>query len=131
MVHLLNAWSRGEELRQAGWVPSTTLFWREGPALCGVLNIRHRLTDYLHNAGGHIGFAVAPSHRRRGVASAMLAASFDFARALGIEQILLTCDTENLGSRRTIERNGGRCVREEQPEGLEQMQRWYVIDLVG
>lgn len=127
-VSLLDDWSRGEGL-QPGWVPCTTLFWREEQALRGVLNIRHSLTDSLRNLGGHIGYAVAPSHRRKGVASAMLAAALDEARALGIEEALLTCDADNIGSRKTIERNGGRCIREGQPDGLERTQRWYTIDL--
>ena len=127
-VSLLEAWSRGEGLKP-GWVPCTTLFWREGQALCGVLNIRHSLSDFLRNTGGHIGYSVAPPHRRKGIASAMLAAAFDELRALGIEEALLTCDALNIASRKTIERNGGQCVREGVPEGLDRIQRWYTIDV--
>ena len=46
--------------------------------------------------------------RRRGYATAMLGLSVQFAREqLGIERVLVTCDDDNVGSIRTIEKNGG------------------------
>ncbi|MFY9634598.1 MAG: GNAT family N-acetyltransferase, partial [Cellulosimicrobium cellulans] len=57
--------------------------------------------------GGHIGYSVRPSARRRGHASAALAAALPMARDLGISRALLTCDEDNFGSRATIEKNGG------------------------
>ncbi|MGP9538563.1 GNAT family N-acetyltransferase [Brachybacterium sp. AOP43-C2-M15] len=75
--------------------------------LLGFLAIRHRLTPHLLDQGGHIGFSVRPSARRRGVASRALALGLEQARERGIHPVLITCDDENLGSQRTIERNGG------------------------
>lgn len=73
----------------------------------GRLDIRHRLTPALLVVGGHIGYAVRPSARRQGHATAMLRAALPVAHELGIVQALVTCDASNEGSRRAIERNGG------------------------
>jgi predicted acetyltransferase len=97
-------------VRRPGFVPMTTLWWADGETMLGRLAIRHRLTPALERAGGHIGYDVRPSARRRGHAIAMLAAALPVARSFGIEEALLTCDEWNIASRRVIERNGGRFV---------------------
>ncbi|MNV84518.1 Acetyltransferase (GNAT) family protein [compost metagenome] len=71
------------------------------------VNIRHKLTDALMNIGGHIGYGVRPSQRRQGNAARMLALALDEARALGIERALVTCNSTNTGSEKTILKNGG------------------------
>jgi predicted acetyltransferase len=93
--------------RPEGIVPATTLWWVDGDEYLGRLSIRHELTDPLREFGGHIGYVVRPSARRKGNATAMLAASLPVARDLGIDPALLTCDSDNVGSRRVIESNGG------------------------
>src|SRR5262245_35121739 len=60
--------------RPPGYVPATTLWWVAGWEYLGRLAIRHRLTARLHEMGGHIGYDVRPTARRRGHATAMLAA---------------------------------------------------------
>jgi predicted acetyltransferase len=93
--------------RPEGFVPSTNLWWVEGAEYLGRVQIRHRLTPFLRELGGHIGYWVVPRHRRKGHATAMLAAALPVAAQLGIECALLTCDVDNVASRRTIEENGG------------------------
>jgi predicted acetyltransferase len=88
-------------------VPSTTLWWVEGAEYLGRISIRHRLTPKLHELHGHIGYDVRPTARRRGHATAMLAAALPVANQVGIESALITCDHDNVASRRVIERNGG------------------------
>jgi predicted acetyltransferase len=104
-------WLRGQARPDAplpdGWVPSTTLWWIEADAYLGRLAIRHRLTPHLLEAGGHIGYDVRPSARRRGHATAMLRAALPMARRLGITSALVTCDLDNVASRKVIESNGG------------------------
>ncbi len=90
-----------------GIVPATQLWWVDGDDYLGRLSIRHSLTPWLLEFGGHIGYAVRPSARRRGHATAMLAAAAPVARQLGIDPVLVTCDDSNVGSRRVIEANGG------------------------
>src|SRR6266511_4135437 len=94
--------------RRADIVPQTTLWWVDGERFLGRLSIRHRLTDALRQFGGHICYDVVPSARRRGHATAMLAAALPLAAGLGIDPALVTCDVDNRASRNVIERNGGR-----------------------
>lgn len=89
-------------------VPSTTLWWVEGEQYLGRIAIRHGLTDWLLEYGGHIGYDVRPTARRRGHATAMLRAALPVAHDLGIDPALITCDDTNVGSRRVIETCGGR-----------------------
>jgi len=93
--------------RPAGYVPSTALWWVEGEEFLGRISIRHRLTRPLLEMGGHIGYDIRPSVRRSGHGTAMLAAALPVARTIGIDPALITCDTDNVGSRRVIENNGG------------------------
>jgi predicted acetyltransferase len=90
-----------------GIVPATFLWWVEGDAYLGRLSIRHSLTQWLLDYGGHIGYVVRPSARRQGHATAMLAAALPIAAGLGIDPVLVTCDYHNLASRLVIEANGG------------------------
>jgi predicted acetyltransferase len=99
--------ARDESPRLDGRVPQTTLWWVSGNEYLGRISIRHRLTASLREIGGHIGYDIRPSARRRGHATAVLAAALPVARSLGIGQALLTCDEDNLASRKVIEANGG------------------------
>jgi predicted acetyltransferase len=90
-----------------GVVPSTHLWWVDGCEYLGRLSIRHSLTPWLLDFGGHIGYGIRPSARRRGHATAMFRACLPVASRLGIDPALLTCDVSNLASRRVIEAGGG------------------------
>lgn len=89
-------------------VPISTLWYLSGRTYLGTVVIRHRLTPELTRRGGHIGYHVAPRHRRQGHATAMLAEAIGYGRdRLGLTRLLITCAEPNLASRRTIEANGG------------------------
>lgn len=108
----LNDQALEESPRPDGFVPQTTLWWVDGTEYLGRLSIRHRLTPALRELGGHIGYDVRPSARRRGHATAMLRAALPVAHRLGIDRALVTCDADNMASRKVIERNGGILDRE-------------------
>ena len=93
--------------RAPGRVPETVLWWVHGREFLGRLSIRHHLTQSLERVGGHIGYEVRPSARRRGHATAMLRAGLPIAARLGIDPALVTCDVDNAASRLVIERAGG------------------------
>jgi predicted acetyltransferase len=83
------------------------MWWVEQDEYLGRIAVRHRLTAQLREVGGHIGYDVRPSARRRGHATAMLRAALPVVRSLGINSALVTCDVDNVASRKVIERNGG------------------------
>jgi predicted acetyltransferase len=96
-----------ETRRPDGRVPCTTLWYVEGADYLGRLAIRHRLNAFLLEEGGHIGYDVRPTARRKGYATAMLRDALPVARELGIKQALVTCDDDNIASRKVIESAGG------------------------
>lgn len=73
----------------------------------GFLALRHRLTAWLLEEGGHIGYSVRPSRRGEGHAGRALGLAVRRSAELGLDRVLLTCDDDNGASARTIERNGG------------------------
>lgn len=97
-----------EENLQPGWVTNST-YWlvNEQGQITGAVNIRHDLTERLLNTGGHIGYGVVPSQRRKGYATAILEQSLQKTRELGLNRVLVVCDKGNIGSEKTIVKNGG------------------------
>ena len=93
----------------AGLVPATQFIFvrEEDEKIVGMLQIRHCFNDYLEKFGGHIGYSVAPSERRKGYATEMLKAALPKCRELGLDKVLITCIDHNVGSRKTILANGG------------------------
>jgi predicted acetyltransferase len=106
-VSELNAQALPDTPRPAGWVPCTSWWWVEGDTYLGRIAVRHRLNAHLLELGGHIGYDVRPSARRRGHAAAMLGVVLTAAHRMGIDPALLTCDADNEPSRRTIVAHGG------------------------
>jgi predicted acetyltransferase len=103
----LRAQALEETPRADTFVPSSTLWWVDRHHYVGRLGLRHRLNEKLLQRGGHIGYDVRPSARRRGHATAMLRAALPIAAAMGIDRALVTCDDDNLASRKVIETCGG------------------------
>lgn len=96
----------------------------------GAVNIRHYLTPSLLFTGGHIGDGIRPSERRKGYATAMIGLALDECRTLGIPWVLMTCDKANIGSAKSIIRNGGVLENEViNEEGVLEQRYW--INLSG
>jgi predicted acetyltransferase len=110
-------------------VPATFLFGFKGHRIVGRVSIRHTLNDFLLRVAGHIGYVVVPEFRRQGHATTILRLAVGIARdQLGMDRVLVTCDDDNLGSIRTIEKNGG--ILEDVVSGpdLHKPKRRYWID---
>lgn len=124
VAHLLAQEDHATELPEN--LVHCSYFWiTEDDEFVGYLALRHSLTQWLLDEGGHIGFSVRPARRRQGHARRALALSLIEAKALGLDRVLLTCDEDNDGSRLTIEGNGG--VYEDSRNG----KRRYWIDTQG
>lgn len=127
-LEVLEERERGVNL-QPNHVPSTFLFAFNGERIVGRVAIRHMLNDLLQRVGGHIGYVVVPEFRRQGHATAILRLALQFAHnKLGLDDVLVTCDDDNIGSIKTIENNGG--VLESVISGLDldKPKRRYWID---
>lgn len=88
-------------------VPHSDFWLVEGDRFLGMINVRHHLNDNLLKFGGHIGYAVRASERRKGYGALMLQLALPKVKALGLDKVLLTCNDDNEGSARIIEGAGG------------------------
>ena len=111
------------------WVPISQYFGVYNNKIIGTIQIRHYLNDSLLLHGGHIGYSVRPSERRKGFATKMLALALDECRKLGIDRALITCDKNNIGSAKTIQKNGGILENEITVDDGGILQRYW-IDIV-
>lgn len=90
-----------------GRVRSSWLLADVDGEVVGRVSIRYVLNDFLLNEGGHVGYAVAPAHRRRGYATDILRLAVADLAATGVERVLVTCDDTNIASAGVIEKLGG------------------------
>ena len=114
-----------------GFVPATKFFLMEegSPKILGVIDIRHRLNEHLlNNPGGHIGYAIAPSERRKGYATEQLRLGLEKCREMGIGPVLVTCHKENIASARVIQKNGG-VLEDERVSGEGKVFQRYWIEV--
>ena len=72
----------------------------------GEISIRHRLNEVLERYGGHIGYGVRFSEWDKGYGTLMLKLALIEAKKIGLSKILITCNDDNIGSARVMEKNG-------------------------
>ena len=91
-----------------GFVANST-YWLldEQEEIVAVSNLRHSLTPKLRHEGGHIGYGVRPSQRRKGYGNIVLRETLAKAWDLGLPKVLLTCAKQNAASNKVIVNNGG------------------------
>jgi len=90
-----------------GWVPYSFYLLVNDEKIIGSISIRHDLDEMLRLYGGHIGYNIRPSERRKGYATKMLSLGLEKCKELGLKEVLITCKKDNIGSAKTIENNGG------------------------
>jgi predicted acetyltransferase len=105
-LEVLKNESMGTDLKKSH-VPTTFLIAENEGNLVGRASIRHELNDFLFRVRGHIGYQVRPSYRRQGFATEILKQSLTFIYELGVKEVLVTCDEDNVGSIKVIESQGG------------------------
>ena len=110
------------------WVPDSVFFLldEERGRLLGAVNIRHYLNDALLRSGGHIGDGIRPSERRKGYATEIVRLALEECKKLGINRVLMTCNKNNIGSAKSIIRNGGVLENEITDENGSIEQRYWI-----
>ena len=110
---------------------SQSTFWlvRNDQRILGCSRLRHTLNAFLEELGGHIGYDIRPSERRRGYGTQILRMTLDKARDLGLKRVLVTADSPNVASWRIIENNGGILHGEKLSQHTGKLLRKYWIEL--
>lgn len=118
-----------KEETEDGRVPDTTLFCldRDRNIFVGAVNIRHYLNERLLRTSGHIGDGIRPSERRKGYATAMIALALVECKKLGINNVLMCCDKDNIGSAKSIIKNGGILENEVEEDGHLEQRYWIKL----
>lgn len=93
--------------------------------IVGNLQIRHKLNEKLLHYGGHIGDSVRPSERRKGYATEQIRLALQKCKQLGIDNVLMDCDKSNIGSAKSIIKNGGILEKEYYVEN-ELVQKYWI-----
>lgn len=111
-----------------GMVPDSVFFLldEDRDRLLGAVNIRHTLNEYLLQFGGHIGDGIRPSERRKGYATEMIRLALIECRKLRIDRVLMICDKDNIGSAKSILKNGGVLESEFVDEDGKTEQRYWI-----
>ena len=124
-IQRVSDYARGENLIQ-GHVAATFLVAEVSGDIVGRVSIRHELNEFLTNFGGHIGYMVRPAFRMKGYASEMLRQALLVAKGFGIQPLLITCNDDNIGSIKVIEKHGGALENKVDDNG--RLLRRYWID---
>ncbi len=114
---------------QENKVPDLTYFYvRESDdRIVGTINIRLALNDFLRKEGGHIGYSVRPTERRKGFGTDMLAEGIKVCESIGIHEVLVSCDKENIASSGVIKNCGGVLKVEFYSQTYDEILQMYVI----
>lgn len=107
-IEYINAHKNPAEVPN-GRVPAAQFLYvrNEDHKIVGMIDLRYCLNEYLEKYGGHIGYSVAPSERRKGYATQMLHMALSKFKEMNIDKVLVTCIKGNEGSMKTILKNGG------------------------
>lgn len=114
-----------------GRVPANTYFFvrKADNQIIGMINIRHKLNDFLLNEGGHIGYSIRPTERTKGHATLMLSLALQKCRELKLDKVLITCDKNNVASAKVIQNNNGVLENELYSETFAEVIQRYWINL--
>jgi predicted acetyltransferase len=112
-----------------GLVPGSDFWLIDDDQFIGRLSLRYELNEYLLMIGGHIGYEIRPSKRKQGYGTEILRLGLEKARELGLRRVLVTCDEDNIGSKKIIEHNGGKLENALEIDGEPVRKLRYWIDI--
>ncbi len=112
-----------------GIVPGSDFWLIDTNEFIGGLSLRYELNENLLKMGGHIGYEIRPSKRRQGYGTQILRLGLEKAKQIGLHRVLVTCDEDNIGSKKIIEHNGGIFENAIEIEGDPVMKLRYWIEI--
>lgn len=120
-----------EYAKKAGRCPGKTfLLIRENDSrLVGTVNIRWDLNEEMLRFGGHIGYGIRPSERRKGYNKINLFLALKEARKAGLDRVMIDCAVSNIASDRTIQVLGGVLARCEKDPSDGEMTNVYWVNV--
>lgn len=95
----------------------------------GTINVRWNLPELLLRIGGHIGYSIRPTERKKGYAKIQLYMGLIEANKMGLDKVMLSCYIDNLGSNKTIKALGGVFEKIENDYEKNKMVNNYWIDV--
>ena len=112
-------------------IPAETYFLvRESDnRIVGMINMRLSLNEHLKKRGGHIGYSIRPSERNKGYNKINLYLALKRYQELGIENVLLDCNKNNLGSSKSMQALGGVLIKEWYAEEEQEIDQRYLINV--
>ena len=118
--------------KSVGRCPGNTfLLIRESDnRIVGTLNLRWNLNEEMLRFGGHIGYGIRPTERRKGYNKINLYLGIVEAKKVGLEKVMLDCDVNNIGSDKTLKALGGVLERTEidPSDGILTNVYWFNVD---
>ena len=109
----------------------TFLLIRENDSkIVGTINVRWNLSKEMLQFGGHIGYGIRPTERRKGYNKINLYLGMIEAKKVGSDNVMLDCDVNNLGSDKTLKALGGKLERTEidPSDGILTNVYWFNVD---
>ena len=92
-----------------GPLPTSTFDLMEANMVIGCIQIRHQPShsiDVPANMESHIFYEIDPAYRGKGFGRKILELGPQEAKKLGLNEVMVTCDEDNLPSKKIIEANG-------------------------
>lgn len=98
--------------------------------IVGSINVRWNLNEEMLKFGGHIGYGIRPTERRKGYNKINLYLGMTEAKKLGLEKVMLDCDVDNIASDKTLKALGGKLERTEVDpyDGILTNVYWFNVD---
>lgn len=112
-------------------VPTTTYFSirKSDNKIIGTIQLRHELNEKFKNNGGHIGYGIRPSERKKGYATEQLKLAIEKAKELSIKKLMISCAKDNIGSAKAAINNGGVLTWEGYNKDFDEEVQIYWIDV--
>ena len=89
-----------------GMVKTSTFWMIDNDVVIGVVRVRHQEMELY----GHIGYDISPYYRNKSYGTQILRLALQKAKEIGIKEPIITCEVNNIASKKTIEKNNGKLL---------------------